>query len=563
MDGMYSLTIMVIVYLAVCAWLGYLGYRHTRTAEDYLLAGRGTHPFVMALSYGATFISTSAIVGFGGVAAVFGMGILWLTFLNIFVGIFFAFIFLGSRTRAMGHSLNAHTFPELLGKRYQSRFIHIFAALIILGFMPLYAGVVLMGAANFIKVRLHVEYETALFFFSVLVAVYVIFGGLKGVIYTDALQGGIMIIGMLLIAYYVYSGLGGITQAHQALTDLAPEATKTFKEVGHRGWTAMPAFGSKNWWTLVSTIIMGVGIGVLAQPQLVVRFMTVKSTRELNRGIVIGSVFILVVTGVAYLTGPLSNVYFFRDPKFHQIAFLAAGKNPDQIIPLFISTYLPAWLGDVFMVTLLAAAMSTASGLFHAMGTAAGRDLFEHVSSKATSDRVTIIANRIGILLTFILSITLAYVLPVQFKATGTPIIARGTSIFFGLCCSTFLPMYFGALYSRSITRQGVVFGGVVGFTASALWITFGQITSSKALMLCQALFHKDSLLQGIVTGPVMWQEVDPLFIAFPLSVLTTILVSKFTSKYDPDHLDRCFVWQKRSRTISATPRPADLAASQ
>lgn len=43
----------------------------------------------MALSYGATFISTSAIIGFGGAAAVYGMGVIWLTFMNIFVGIFF------------------------------------------------------------------------------------------------------------------------------------------------------------------------------------------------------------------------------------------------------------------------------------------------------------------------------------------------------------------------------------------------------------------------------------------------------------------------------------------
>ena len=51
------------------------------------------NPIVMALSYGATFISASAIVGFGGVAAAFGMGIQWLCFLNMFVGVVIAFIF--------------------------------------------------------------------------------------------------------------------------------------------------------------------------------------------------------------------------------------------------------------------------------------------------------------------------------------------------------------------------------------------------------------------------------------------------------------------------------------
>nr|HPO03112.1 hypothetical protein [Treponemataceae bacterium] len=117
------LIIMVVVFLVVTGVLGFIGFRSTKDSTDYLLAGRKIHPMIMALSYGATFISTSAIVGFGGAAAVYGMGIIWLTFLNIIAGIFIAFVFFGRRTRKMGHSLDAHTFPELLGKRYDSTFL--------------------------------------------------------------------------------------------------------------------------------------------------------------------------------------------------------------------------------------------------------------------------------------------------------------------------------------------------------------------------------------------------------------------------------------------------------
>ena len=114
--------VVVLIYLFFVIYLGWLGFKQTKTASDYLIAGRGVHPFVMALSYGATFISTSAIVGFGGVAGMFGMSLLWLTFLNIFIGIFISFVFLGGRTRKMGHHLGAHTFPELLGRRFKSKF---------------------------------------------------------------------------------------------------------------------------------------------------------------------------------------------------------------------------------------------------------------------------------------------------------------------------------------------------------------------------------------------------------------------------------------------------------
>ncbi len=307
--------VAVLVYLFITAFLGWLGYRGTKSTTDYLVAGRKAHPFVMSLSYGATFISTSAIVGFGGVAGLFGMGLYWLTFFNIFVGIFIAFALLGSRTRSIGHALDAHTFPEFLGRRYQSRAIQVAAGLIIACFMPIYGAAVLIGGTEFLTTSFQIPYDVALFVFASIVAAYVFFGGLKGVMYTDAFQGVIMFVGMLLLLGFTYLKVGGVTEGHRALTDLADLVPANLVAIGHRGWTAMPEFGFGDnrynlWWTLVSTIVLGVGIGVLAQPQLVVRFMTVKSRRELNRAVGIGAVFILAMTGVAFTTGAVSNAYF-------------------------------------------------------------------------------------------------------------------------------------------------------------------------------------------------------------------------------------------------------------
>jgi len=73
------------------------GIQKTKDIDDYMVAGRKINSYVLALSYGATFISTSAIVGFGGSAGVLGMGLLWLTFMNVFVGIFIAFVYSGQR----------------------------------------------------------------------------------------------------------------------------------------------------------------------------------------------------------------------------------------------------------------------------------------------------------------------------------------------------------------------------------------------------------------------------------------------------------------------------------
>ena len=79
------LTLAVGAYAAVVAYLGWLGYRKTQSAADYLVGGREIHPVLMGLAYGSTFISTSALVGFAGVAALMGMGLRRLSMSPAFV----------------------------------------------------------------------------------------------------------------------------------------------------------------------------------------------------------------------------------------------------------------------------------------------------------------------------------------------------------------------------------------------------------------------------------------------------------------------------------------------
>ena len=580
--------ILIIVYLSIVAYLSYLGFKKTSGTSDYLLAGRDIHPYVMALSYGATFISTSAIIGFGGAASIFGMSMLWLTALNISVGVFIAFVFFGKRTRKMGYHLHAHTFPEFLAKRFKSPFIQKFTGAIIFIFMPLYSAVVLMGAAKFIEKQWSVNYGTSLFFFTLVIAVYVIIGGLKGVMYSDAFQGTIMFIGMLILIIVTYNILGGVTEAHQSLTNMSvgPLAAK-----GHMGWTSMPQFKSEFWWIVVSTIILGVGIGVLAQPQLIVRFMTVKSDRELNRAILVGGLFIMIMTGVSFVAGSLSNVYFAKNidnleyckisgtlkdvckgkkivlvteknivkikesfPKAqigkkidihngidHQISkkgtisIKAVGGSVASVIPLYIKNAMPSWFGILFMLTLIAAAMSTLSSQFHTMGTSIGRDIYEQLfTNKKETEERSVLISKFGIGFTIIISGIIAYVLPTVFSK-GSAIIARGTAIFFGICAGSFLPAYIGALYFKKITKEGAIAGIIGGFTASSFWIIFVHTKESEIFGLAKLITGNDSLFGS------PWNVIDPLIIGLPTSIILTIIISKFTKKIDGSHINLCF----------------------
>jgi SSS family solute:Na+ symporter len=519
------LGVIILIYLMVIFYLGWLGYKKTKQTEDYMVAGRQIHPYILALSYGATFISTSAIIGFGGAAGALGMGLLWLAFMNIFVGIFIAFVLFGSRTRRMGLNLGAVTFPELLGRRFQSRFIQGFSGALIGIFMPLYAGIVLIGGARFLESTLNINYDIAVLILTVIVAAYVITGGLIAVMYTDALQGTLMFIGMAFLLVFTYIKMGGVTAAHSALTamnDLVPESLAAG---GHLGWTSMPAFGSPIWWTLVSTLVLGVGIGVVAQPQLAVRFMTVKNDTALNRAVLVGGPFILMMTGVAFTVGALSNAYFYET--LGQISVVVAGGNTDLIMPEFINSAMPGTFVVLFMLTLLAAAMSTLSSQFHTMGTSIGHDLYREFIKKGELGQ-TINITRAAIAFTILASVVLAYILPIS-------IIARATAIFFGLCAAAFLPMYTGALFWKRMTKEGAIASLLVGTFSSLFWLAFVHKSEAAPLGISKALFGVDTILTGT------WTVVDPILVATPIAFIVAIVVSLMTKPTPQEHLNVCY----------------------
>jgi solute:Na+ symporter, SSS family len=490
--------------------------------------------------------------------------------------------------------------------------VQVIAGLVIFCFMPLYAGAVMLGGTEFISTQFDLNFNATMLVFAAIVAAYVLAGGLKAVMYTDALQGLIMFVGMTALLIYAYVNVGGVVQGHRTLTDLKDLAPASLTAQGHRGWTAMPAFGFGDtkynlWWTIVTTITLGVGIGVLAQPQLAVRFMTVKSKRELNRAVAVGGVFILAMTGVAFTVGALSNAYFatrgdlftgrviktINAEKNHvvlqlmkkgedgawtdvkdktvpvvldkdkpyldvtakisvaatagapaattevklaqgrSISIIYAGGNLEQIIPTYISKAMPSWFGLLFLLTLLAAAMSTLSSQFHASGTSLGHDIYGTLSGQKGS----IMLTRLAIIVGLILATWVALV------SRNGMFIARATSIFMGLCASAFLPTLVGGLYFRRMTRAAVLASVIVGLATTAFWLTFVKAQEAQAIGLVTYFMPKGKY--SILADSPNWPVVDPIVIALPLSAIVAVVVSLMTKPPSDEHLQRCFGTRK------------------
>ncbi len=509
---------VLAIFIIVTLLLGWYGYKHTKNSDEFLLGRSKTSPMIIALSYGAAFLSASAIVGFGGQSAKFGMSMVWLVFLNLFMGLVVAFIIFGKRTRKYARKEKSFTFADFLGKRFQSSRIRLFASIIILVGMPVYCAAVLLGGVNFMYISTGLDRNLVLLVLSLVVAVYVTYGGIIAVMYNDALQAAIMFAGMAIILVVTFTTLGGVETANSALTSLWDMALVEFPDLlsglaanGMNGWTSFSTFGSEIWVTVVTTFLLGVGIGALSQPQLVVRFMSAKSDRDLDKSLIIGSIFMLVIVGTAYTVGALSNVFFYDS--MGTIAIGAA--SVDTIIPTFVTMLFEnVTFGDlfisIFVLAIVCASISTLGALLHTMGSAGGYDLRSVILQHKNVDVDAVPSlrmNRICTLIMMVIVVVLAYLMPDN-------IIAKATSIFMGFTAATLLAPYAYSLFVDRPDKRAafcsIAAGGLV-------WVVWGFLFFSG---ITDVLGYS-SLISGSLLA-----LVDPLIFALPASVIVLLVVA-------------------------------------
>jgi SSS family solute:Na+ symporter len=231
------------------------------------------------------------------------------------------------------------------------------------------------------------------------------------------------------------------------------------------------------------------------------------------------------------MVGALSNLYFFTETGKIAIANVEGG-NVDKIIPAFINLAMPKWFVYLFMLTLLSAAMSTISSQFHVIGTSFGRDVFS--KTRYTTDYQeerklkAVISTKIGLVIGIILSFVLGYYLPIS-------IIARATSVFFGVCAATFLPMFILGLFWKRANKAGALAGMITGIVSSLFWMLFIHESNSKMIGLVNLLTGKTSLLGA------PWSYIDQIVIAFPLAFIVTLIVTACTKPMPKEIIDKAF----------------------
>ena len=345
-------------FTTVALWLGYivtlLVLSHLAKGRDALLPGK-IGAAIQSMAYVATYISAVALVGFSGLGHMYGLQIEMIAMGNIWLGVWFVYRYLAWPTKLMQRKLHARTPVQLLSKGYRSpglgRFFGVLAGLLIL----VYGSAVFKGGALILTSAVPIEEHQALWVLVALVATSVLWGGLRAVLYTEALQGFIMAVGVIAIVGGTLHMVGGPIVALEKLALEAPTAQ------ANNGFLALSS-GAPGMNVIFLAFVTSVG--VWAQPQMIQRHFALKSKAEANKVIPLAMISIAVLLGGAYFVGSVSRLVLGPD-----IA------SPDHVIPSLVKLILPDVGRQIFALAIVSAALSTASALLHVSCSLLGQDV--------------------------------------------------------------------------------------------------------------------------------------------------------------------------------------------
>lgn len=341
-----------LIWISYVALLIFLTY--SAKTKNVLLPGR-VGALVQAFAYVATYISAVALVGFAGLGHSMGMQIQLFTLGNVWLGCWMVYKYIAWPTRLLQKRLGAQTPAELIAKGYGSpamaRYQGAFSGILLI----IYCSAVFKGGALMLTSAVPLTETQALVLLVAIVALSVLWGGLRAVLFTEALQGVIMTIGVLLLLFGALRHVGGLGAVMDGLAALPPtgKANNGFLAVSS-GAEGMNLF----------FVMLVLSVGMWAQPQIMQRHFALKSRDEARRIIPIVMLVLTVLLGSAYFVGGMSRLLLGPDVS-----------SPDVVIPTIVRMVLPEIGVQLFTLAVVSAALSTASALLHVSCAALGQDM--------------------------------------------------------------------------------------------------------------------------------------------------------------------------------------------
>lgn len=433
------------VYFALMLGIGIYAWRKsTANSSEYLLSGRQLGPAVTALAAGASDMSGWLMLGLPGALYASGLVEAWIA-IGLFIGALLNWIIVAPRLREQTESYgNALTIPEFLGNRFndQKHLLRLTASIVIIVFFALYSASGLVAGGKLFQSAFGAEYQTGLWITALVVVAYVVLGGFLAVSLTDFVQGTIMAIALVLVPYMAWKGLPEGVAIGETLNAIDPKMTSLFA-----GTTLIGIISTAAW-----------GLGYFGQPHIIVRFMAIRSVKEIPIARNICMVWMALTLGGALLVGLVGRVY--AESKGLTVA------DPETIFILLAGELFAPALVGFLLAAILAAIMSTISAQLLVTGSSLTEDVYRLFIRREASEKEVVTVGRLSVVAVAAIAMILA-----QNPESSVLNLVSNAWAGFG---AAFGPVIILSLTWQRMTLAGALAGMVTGALVVIAWIALG-----------------------------------------------------------------------------------------
>ena len=431
-------SIVFVVYLAFMLGIGVYFFVKSKDGgeKDYFLGGRQMGPWVSALSAGASDMSAWVLMGLPASIYAFGIGQAWVA-IGLAIGYAVSWTVEAPRLRRFTIVANdAITVPQYLTNRFvsKSKALQIICAIIFLVAYTIYAASSMKACGTLFHTVIGIDATLAMYLAAAIIVGYTFLGGFSAVCWTDFFQGMLMLAALLIapiFALIVIKGGG----AAESVADLPANYWNLFS----------------SWKDIVSGL--GWGLGYFGMPHIIVRFMSVRSDKDLKKSAKIGITWNVLIVIFSVAAGCIGHL------------LLGEISDSSTVFIQMVRMLFPALISGVLLSAILAASMSTADSQLLASASAFASDVYKPVLRKGKAgDKEMLWAGRF-----VVLAISVIAVLIASDPNSGT--IMGLVENAWGLFGAAFGPAIMLSLFWKRFNFEGAIAGIVTGAVVDVLWL--------------------------------------------------------------------------------------------
>ena len=446
-------------YMLFMILIGALNSKN-KNNEDYFLGGRGLGSWTAALSAQASDMSGWLLMGLPGAIYIAGTGEVWIA-IGLLIGTILNWYFVARRLRKYTIvANNSLTIPSFFENRFRDKtnVLKIVASLIIIIFFAVYtASAFSSGAKLFANVFGNSDNTTQMYTIGLTIAAFVILlytlmGGFKAVCYTDFIQGLLMLVAILAVPVIAYIGLtgefGNLGSALSAkgVTD-STGYLSLMKDSEGKQISAISIISNLGW-----------ALGYFGMPHILIRFMAIKSDKEVKKSRVIAIVWVILSLGAASLLGIFARGYLANplDSTTSETVFIKT------ILQMFDSNFVLIFIGGIFLCGILAAIMSTADSQLLVTASAVSEDMYKGAINKKASEKNALFVGKIAVIAVAVF----AYIIALDPNSSVMGLVSNAWAGF----GAAFGPVVLLSLFWKRFNLPGAVAGMATGAALVIFW---------------------------------------------------------------------------------------------